>query len=165
MKFSRLALSLTLTLLLAVTPATAQKSTPTPGGANAVAGVSGKVGQTLFNGVVRLTIVELRDATPEEAGPLLLNAGQKGIVMTAIIRNGTQRNFIDLVRYTLADKDDVSVVVPDYRVTPNPPNIQQAAALRQKALFPVDKDFVPTKVIVSCATCGSTKFTAFRVDL
>lgn len=153
---------------LATVPALGQPApTPTPGGANQVAGVSGKVGDILFNGVIRLQVVEVRDATPADHPETLLAGPDKRVmVMTTLVRNGLPRNFIDLLKYTLADKDDVAYAIDDYRIKPNPLNIPQAAAARQTAMFPVDKSFVPVKLLVQCTTCNAqTRFTAFRVSL
>jgi hypothetical protein len=153
--------------LLATVPALSAP-TPIPGGANQVGGVSGKVGDQLFNGVVRLQVVELRDATPADSPDVqqLVSADKRAMLMTVIVRNGLHTNFIDLLRYSLADKDDVSYVIEDYRIKPNPLNIPQAAAARQTAIFPVDKNFMPVKLLVQCATCSKqSRFVAFRVTV
>ncbi len=77
--------------------------TPIPGGANQVSAISGKVGQTIFNGVLRIKIVELRDATPgDRPEKILPNANQKVMVMSVLLRNGAHAGFIDLIEYTLA---------------------------------------------------------------
>ncbi len=141
--------------------------TPVPGGANQVSALSGATGQTLFNGIVRLKVVELRDATaadhPEAALP---GPDKRVMVMTVLVRNGAHANFADLLRYTLADADDVTYEIPDYLIKPNPLNIIQGSAARQRALFLVDTAFHPTKLIVQCATCSTTHpFRAFRVKL
>jgi hypothetical protein len=95
---------------LAMVPALGSPTaTPMPGGANQVSGVSGKVGDTLFNGIVRLQVVEVRDATAaDHPETMLASADQRVMVMTAVVRNGLHSNFIDLIRYSLADKDDVA---------------------------------------------------------
>ena len=141
--------------------------TPAAGGANQVKGVSGSVGQTLFNGVVRLKVVEVRDAVASDHPESILPSDtQKVMVLTAVVHNGLHRNFAEILTYTLADKDDVAIVIPDRWITPNPLNIQQAAAARQTAVFPVAKDFTPVKLIVQCSTCSvNTKFTAFRLTV
>ena len=101
---------LTLATLLALAGAVqvAAAPTPVPGGANQINAISGKVGDTLWNGVLRVKVVEVRDATPadhpESVVPL---ASQKVMVVTAIIRNGTTGSWGELVSYTLADKDDI----------------------------------------------------------
>lgn len=160
-------LALACASLAAVPALAAPTPTPMPGGANQVSGVSGKVGDTLFNGVVRLQVVEVRDATSaDHPETLLAPADQRVMVMTAIVRNGLHSNFIDLIRYSLADKDDVAYVIADHLITPNPLNVPQGAAARQTAMFAVDKNYAPVKLLVQCATCNAqTRFAAFRVAL
>ncbi len=132
-------------------------ATPIPGGANQVRAVSGKVGDTVFNGALRIKIAELREATADDnPSRLAPSPDQKVLVMTILLRNGLHTPFIDLVNYTLADKDDVSVQVPSSEITNANLNIQQGAAARQVAMFLVDKSFVPVKVLVQCATCSTT---------
>ena len=135
--------------------------TPVPGGANGVSAVSGKVGETVFNGVLRIKIVALREATDADHTELAARgsdltpaADKKLLVIQSLLRNGAHTEFIDLVRYTLADKDDVSVAIPDYAVKNANIHILQGAAGRQSGAILVDKDFVPVKLIVQCATCG-----------
>ncbi len=142
-------------------------ATPIPGGANQVTGVAGKVGDQLFNGIVRLQVLEVRDATPaDHPETMMVPADQRVMVMTTVVRNGLHRNFIDLITYSLADKDDIAYVIADHWIKPNPLNLPQGAAARQTAMFPVDKNYVPVKMLVQCATCNAqTHFVAFRVAL
>lgn len=154
--------------LMFASPASGAPSpTPIPGGAYQVNAAAGKLGDQLFNGVIRLRVVEVRDATPaDHPETLLAPADQRVMVMTAIVRNGTHRNFAELITYSLADRDDVAYVISDRWVKPNPLNIPQGAATRQTAMFPVDKAFVPVKMLVQCPTCNAaTRFLAFRVAL
>lgn len=140
--------------------------TPVPGGANQVSALSGTVGQTVFNGALRINVSVVRAATPDEVAKFLPTAGQKVLAFTVLLRNGTASNFIDLVEYTFADKDDVSVDVPTADYTHANLNIQQGAAQKQDGVFAVDKDFVPTKVIVKCVTCGAkSPFKTVRVSI
>lgn len=138
---------------------------PAPGGANQVNAISGKLGDTLWNGVLRFKLVEVREATaadhPESVVP---TAGQKVMVVTAIIRNGTPSSWGELVSYTLADKDDISFEIPGHFFTPVALNIQQGASVKQTAVFPIDKNYVPVKLIFQCTSCGKS-FKAFRVTL
>ncbi len=141
--------------------------TPVPGGANQVDALSGSAGQTLFNGIVRLKVDELRDATaadhPEAALP---GASQRVMVMSALVRNGAKANFAELLTYTLADNDDVTFEIPGYLIKPNPLNIVQGSAARQRGLFLVDRAYHPTKLIVRCPTCSTSHpFRAFRITL
>jgi hypothetical protein len=140
--------------------------TPIPGGANQVSAISGTVGQTVFNGVLRINVSTVRAATPDEIAKVLPNPGQKVLAFSVLLRNGTPRDFIDLVEYTFADKDDIAVSVPTADYTNANLHIQQGAAAKQDALVPVDKDFVPTKLIVKCTTCGAkSAFRTVRVSI
>lgn len=152
---------------LGASSAAAAPPTPIPGGANQVNALSGAAGQTLFNGIVRFKVVELRDATaadhPEAALP---GPDKRVMVMTALIRNGAHANFAELLSYTLADNDDVTFEIPGYLIKPSPLNIIQGGAARQRALFLVDTAFHPTKLVVQCPTCSTSHpFRAFRIKL
>jgi len=154
------------TLALAGTIAAAASPTPIPGGANQVNAISGKVGDTLWNGVIRLKVVEVRDATPADHPESLVPlANQKVMVITAILRNGTNATWQELVSYTLADKDGITYDVPGHFFTPVSLSIQQAAAAKQTGMFTVDKTFAPVKLIVKCDTCAKNSFKAFRVTI
>jgi hypothetical protein len=68
--------------------------------------------------------------------------------------------------YTLADKDDVVYEIPSQYLKPSPLVIAQGAAAHVGGLFIADKSFVPVKLLIQCATCGtSTRFRAFRVAI
>jgi len=127
--------------------------TPIPGGANGVSALSGKLGDTVFSGVLRIKILALREATDVEtrSADLTPAPNQKVLYMQSLLRNGTHDEFVDLIEYTLADKDDVSVKFP---AIPGP-HILQGAAGRQQGTILVDRDFVPVKLIVQCSTCSS----------
>jgi hypothetical protein len=162
---ARRALVFALALAILTTTANASpKATPTPGGANQVSAVSGKLGQDLWNGVIRFKLVELRDATAADNAGSLAGPNEKVMVATAIVKNGTSGTWGNLVTYTLADKDEVSFSIPMHFFTPVSLTIQQGAAARQTAMFPIDKNFVPVKLIFTCTTCGA-KFKAFRVAI
>lgn len=136
--------------------ASAATPTPVPGGANEVNALSAKIGETVFTGVLRVKIEELRDATAaDNPGRLFPSASQRVMVMKALLHNGMHENFTDLLSYTLADKDGVTVPIPAYDTTNANLNILQGGAARQTAMFLVDKDFVPVKLIVQCASCSS----------
>jgi hypothetical protein len=143
-------------------PAASAAPTPVPGGANGVSAVSGKLGETVFNGVLRIKIVALREATDADhaelaarSSDLTPSADKKVLIMQSLLRNGVNDEFIDLLQYTLADKDDVSVEIPTNALKNANIHILQGAAGRQTGAVLVDKDFVPVKLIVQCLTCGS----------
>ncbi|MBC5799575.1 MAG: hypothetical protein GIX03_08765 [Candidatus Eremiobacteraeota bacterium] len=150
-----------LSALLGVTLLTNAEAAPTPvpGGANAISALSGKIGQTVFNGNLRIKIIELREATEADshgiAYPPTPTADQKVMFMRVLLSNGTHDVWFGIVHYTLADKDAISVEIPTNSVEKPSLRILQGAAARQRALFVVDKDFVPTKLIVDCAGCAA----------
>jgi hypothetical protein len=152
---------LALGALVSVALLTSAEAAPTaaPGGANQVSALSGKIGQTVFNGNLRIKIVELREATASDsqgiAYPPTPTAAQKTMFMRVLLNNGTHDVWGGIVHYTLADKDAISVEIPTNSVVQPSLRILQGAAARQTALFVVDKDFVPTKLIVDCSTCAA----------
>jgi hypothetical protein len=78
--------------------------TPVPGGANQVKAVSGFAGEPMWNGVLRYKVQELRDARPEDHPETLLpGPNQKVMVFRASLRNGTAKQFAELLSYTLID--------------------------------------------------------------
>ena len=141
--------------------------TPVPGGANQVKAVSGTVGDPMWNGVVRIKVRQLRDARPEDHPETLLpGPNQKVMVLDAMLRNGTTKQFAELLTYTLADKDDVVFEIPSQYLKPSPLVVAQGAAAHVVALFVADKGFVPVNLLIQCATCGtSTRFGSFRVKI
>jgi hypothetical protein len=88
------------------------------------------------------------------------------MLLKVLLKNGSHDEFTDLISYTLADKDAVSVDIPTNALLHANLHILQGGAERQSELFLVDKDFVPTKLIVQCVTCGShSGFRAIRFTL
>ncbi len=155
---ARTTIALAICLIAMIGTAAGSTPTPVPGGANQVSAMSGKIGQTVFNGVLRVQIKELRDATAaDHPEKLLPPAGQKVMVMTVILKNGSHSDFIDLISYTLADADEVTFNIPSYMISPSNLNIQQGAAARQTALFTVDQSYKPTKVLVQCPSCSHSE--------
>jgi hypothetical protein len=159
--------SLAVALAIGAMPVAASAApTPVPGGANQVSALSGAVGQTIFNGVLRINVSAVRAATADEIAKFVPTPAQKVLAFSVLLRNGTSSNFIDLVEYTFADKDDISVDVPTADYTHANLNIQQGAAQKQDGVFAVDKDFVPTKLIVKCVTCGAkSAFKTVRISI
>jgi hypothetical protein len=155
--------SFALCIILALLAPAGAAPTPIPGGANGVSAVSGNLGSTVFNGMLRVKITTLRAATASEAAEAGPNADQKAMYIESLLSNGTHDDFTDLVTYTLADKDGVTVAIPTNALKHANLHILQGASERQSEAFALDKDFVPTKLIVQCATCGAhTGFRAIR---
>ena len=65
--FTRRVMASAFVLLLsaAAVASASPKPTATPGGSNQMAGISGKLGQELWNGVLRFKLVELREASKD----------------------------------------------------------------------------------------------------
>lgn len=162
---SAVAVAAALSLAPSGTPAS---PTPIPGGANQITALSGTVGQTLWNGMARVKINEVRDATPDDHPESLYpSARQKAMVITGVMKNGTNAVFINLMSYTLADADDVTIAIPSHLFTSGVTvNIAQGAATKVQALFLVDKNYRPTKLLVQCETCGKpNRFKPFRIAI
>ncbi len=157
---------LTVGCLLALIVPAGAAPTPVPGGANEVSAVSGKLGTTVFNGVLRVKITSLRPANAGETPDTSPTADQKVMFFESVLSNGTHDDFTDLVTYTLADKDGVAVAIPTNALKHANLHILQGASERQSEAFPVDRDFVPAKLIVQCATCGvHSGFRAIRFTI
>ena len=155
---ARMIIALAICVIASVGTTAGSTPKPVPGGANQVSALTGKIGQTVFNGVLRVQIKELRDATAaDHPEKLLPSAGQKVMVMTILLKNGTHSDFIDLISYTLADADAVTFNIPSYMVSPSNLDIQQGGAARQTALFTVDQNYKPTKVLVQCPSCSPSE--------
>ena len=154
MTFSPVALAAVATVLTAVAPA-ASAPTPIPGGADQVSAVAGTVGKPVWNGVLKITLSPLRDATDEETKTILPSDSQKAMYFAARLQNGSHDTFADLLTYQFADANGITSDVAPYLIKHGNPHILQGGAQMQSAVFPVDKDFVPTKLIVQCATCGT----------
>jgi hypothetical protein len=146
---------LAICLLIGTLAPASAAPTPIPGGANGVSAVAGTLGTTVFNGVLRVKITTLRAANAGEAPDLNPTAAQKVMFIESLLSNGTHDEFTDLVTYTLADKDGISVAIPTNALKNANLHILQGASERQSEGFAVDKDFVPTKLIVQCSTCGA----------
>lgn len=147
--------ALTIAIAATLLGAASAAPTPVPGGANAIVALSGKTGQTVFNGVLRIKIVAVREGTAADDTYHSITPDKKMIVVDAMLHNGSHDSFTDLLHYTLADRDAVAVTSSE--LSHANPHILQGAALRQTAKFLVDRDFVPTKLIVECASCSTNE--------
>lgn len=137
----------------------APKPTPVPGGANATAGVSGTLAQTLFNGTLRLRAMSLKDATPaDNVRPA--GAGQRTIVFHAIVSNGTHRENHGFFEATLADADGITI---SGRPLDDGWSLEQGAAARTATGFSVPSTFLPTKLVLREAAAPHDR--AFRITI
>ena len=157
---------LTITVAFCAVPAFA--ATPPPGGANQVNAVEGNLGDTLFNGEVRLRSGALRAASSDELSQILPASDKKVIVYTATMSNGTHENFTGLFDYAIVDPDGVSISAEGRYVEPNPPpNVPPGAAWQQEVAFLVPKDFVPAKIVITTTVKSNSRDTAkaFRINI
>lgn len=141
--------------------------TPPPGGANQITAIPGRVGDRVFNGVLRVTVQTVRDATaddhPEKDLP---NPDQKIIVMRVLLNNGWHGTFDGLMLYTLADADSVTQQISQPYVHPANVSIEQGASAVQIIHVPVAKDFRPVKLLVECGGCSdSMHFRPLRITI
>jgi hypothetical protein len=158
---------LTAAAIVGTVLACAAAPVPVSGGANQIKVVSGTAGEPMWNGVVRYKVQELRDARPEDHPEALLpGPNQKVMVFRASLRNGTSKQFAELLTYTLADKNDVAFEIPGHDLAPSSLVVAQGDNARIGGLFLADKSFVPVKLLIQCATCAtSIRFVAFRVTI
>jgi hypothetical protein len=127
--------------------------------------IAGRLGETLSNDILRVKILEVRDARPEDHPESVVPlASQKVMVVTARVRNIAAKAFAELLTYTLDENDAESFLIPAHFLTPIALKIEPSAAARQTALFPVDKDLAPTALLLRCASCGKS-FRPFRIAL
>jgi len=162
LRHTTIALALT---LLAGMPASAAP-TPVPGGANQISALSATLGQTVFNGNLRITISNFGNASEADTAAIAPHPDQKVMSFTALLRNGTHDEFYRGVVYTLADNEGITVPLGLGTETPPNPHIIQGGAARQKVVFAVSKDFVPVKLIVECFACANNSgFRAIRFTI
>jgi hypothetical protein len=141
--------------------------TPVPGGANQISAVSGHVGQEVFNGVLRITVQTVHDATPDDHPEKdVTGTDQKLIVMKVLLKNGWHDSFGYLMEYTLADADSVTKQISQPYIHPAGLSIEQGAAAKQTVRVLVDSDYHPTKLLIECGGCpDSMHFRPLRLTI
>jgi hypothetical protein len=133
--------------------------TPVPGGANQLAGVSGTLKQTLFNGTLRLHGMSLKDAVP--ADNVHPNApGERALVFRAIVNNGTHHEDHGYFDATLSDADGITVTG---RPLDSGWSLEPGAGARVVNGFSVPVGFVPTKLLL--VESAHPKSRAFRITI
>ncbi len=153
---------LALTFVLA--PAqSAQKTTPKPiaGGANQAAGITGKLGATLFNGKIRIRATKLRAGTSSDSVKAT-NPGEKVVYFSCIVSNGTHGTRIGYLSASLVDRDGI-VLNSDGGPLESNYNLPPGGAARQTFGFILKPGFTPVKILVSELANG--KQPVFRILL
>jgi hypothetical protein len=132
--------------------------TPVPGGANQTNGVSGTMGDVLFNGRLRLRSMSLAEAGP--ADNIKPNAGdERALVFRAIVSNGTQHEDHGYFDASLVDANGITVAG---RPLDSGWSVQPGAAARLVNGFSVPPGFVPVRLVL---IESATKTGAFRIAI
>jgi hypothetical protein len=146
----RLFSTMTLLFALALSAAAASASpTPVPGGANQADAVAATFGRAAFNGEVRLTPRQLRDATAADS--YTATAGSKWIIFTATAANGTSKA-LDMQQFvaSVVDANGESVAAQPDKLLPvgGVYGIAPGAGWREQVAFLVPSDFTPAKIVL-----------------
>lgn len=156
-------ISLLFALSLGAATAVSASPTPVPGGANQAEGVPTTFGKAAFNGEVRLTPRQLRDATA--ADDYIAPTGQKWVVLLATAANGTSKS-LDMQQFvaSIVNADGESVAADPDKINPIgcACGIAPGAGWREKIAFLVPTDFKPVKIIV---IPYDRKHKAFRITV
>lgn len=152
-------------------PAFAAAPTPEPGGADAIAAVSGGFNTFVFNGLLRIKATEL---VAPAAGSLAVPAGQHYLVLHAIVKNGSTKSYTNYppLDATIVDADGVTIqtsksfgIRDDIDFMPRVTSVETylpGAAWRTQIPFLVPNDFVPVKIVLSVP---GDKHKAFRITV
>jgi hypothetical protein len=166
-----LAVSVAIGLLMISPQAVGAARLQPAGGANQADAVEGALNQTLFNGEVRLRASSLRAATDAERDDVSPPDGQKVLVLTCTMSNGTHSTFNGVFEYALADAGGVVVVVAAAEsryIEPNPPpDAPPGGAWRENVSFIVPESFAAVKLVItqSVKTNNADVARAFRLRL
>lgn len=143
--------------------AQAMAATPVPGGANQIAGVNGKMNQTLFNGMIRWKMTAIREPVPADnlGDP---HSGMRWLVFVAKCSNGLHGTYIGLPQVTLLDAQDNSYHSEDHNTSPAPVNVIQGQAWNERLAVEVPADFAPTKAVIT-DPANALHFKAMRIAI
>jgi hypothetical protein len=134
--------------------------TPIPGGANQLNGVSGGLSSALFNGKVRIRKMALRTSTADEYAP---EDGQRGLVFSWLVSNGTHSARAGNFSASLADADGVVIDGKTLSVYSAYYSLQPGAAARGMIQFIIPAGYAPTKLLL--VDLGGPSGPAFRINL
>ena len=149
----------TLLLAVVVAPTTPALATPTPipGGANQLAGTSGTLSSTFFNGKLRFKSFVLRKSTPDEQ---TADPGGLALTLTYIVSNGTSGHLAGSVPASMADADAIVVNGKPKGIYGAYYGLDPATAARGTILFSLPAGFVPVKILLV-----PTEGVALRINL
>jgi hypothetical protein len=134
---------------------------PMPGGANQLRGTSGTLASTLFNGKIRIRKMAFREPGPNDH--MDQQAGQKAIVFTCIVSNGTKSTRVGYLNAKLVDPD--GIVLDSSGGDPEESNyvLPPGGAFRQSFRFIIKDGFTPVKVFVQ--EQANLNSPVFRINL
>ncbi len=147
-------------VLSSAQPGVSATPKPIPGGANQLSGVSGSLSSTLFNGKIRIRKMAIRPSTAAEFTPV---TGQRAIVLSWLVSNGTKSERTGYFAGSLADADGVVVDGKPVTVYSAFYSLQPGAAARETMQFVLPADYSPTKVLL--VDQGGPAGPAFRINL
>jgi hypothetical protein len=135
--------------LSAIAPA-ATLAAPTPkpmaGGANQIAGISGGLGSTFFNGKLRFKKFTLRTSTAAEDVP---GAGKRALTLSWVVLNGVPKHTYGNIAATIVDADGVTISGSSVGVYGAYYDLLPGAGAKGSKYFEVPVDFVPVKIILT----------------
>jgi len=131
--------------------------TPIPGGAGQLAGVSGGLSSTLFNGKLRIRQMKLRASTAAEDTP---DAGSSALTFVFLVSNGTNAARSGNFAGSLVDADGVAINGHSVSVYSAYYSLQPGVPARLTMYFVLPSGFAPVKILL---TDGNGP--AFRVNL
>ena len=118
------------------------------------------LGQTVALGDLKIKIEDLRAATPADNPQHLPVATDENlIVMHAILSNNALPSFSGLITYRLEDKNGYGPRTWERL------NIQQRTIIHLHGLFAVEKDYVPTLLLVECSSCNASHYIAVQFTI
>ena len=108
------------------------------------------LGQTVPLGDLEIKIVDLRTATPaDNPQHLPVSEGERLLVFHASVLNSTLPSFSGVITYRLEDKKGYGPRTWERL------DLQQRTTVHLHGLFAVDKDYLPTMLLVECSSCNA----------
>jgi len=118
------------------------------------------LGQTVPLGDLKIKVEDLRAATPaDNPHHLPVSADENLLVMHVILSNSVLPSFSGVVTYRLEDKNGYGPRTWERL------DIQQRTTVHLHGLFAVDKDYVPTSLLVECSSCNASHYIAVQFTI
>jgi hypothetical protein len=118
------------------------------------------LGQTVPLGDLKIKIEDLRAATSaDNPHHLPVSEDQNLIVMHAVLSNSVLPSFSGVIAYRLEDKKGYGPRTWERL------DVQQRTTVHLHGLFAVDKDYVPTLLLVECSSCSASHYIAVQFTI